>query len=437
MCYNKSMELKLPQTLTDLATIFEQNGSKLFVVGGFVRNALLGFCETDTDICGPMRYDLVQKMLKNTAFSSKLINKNLGTLHIKSKITNEEFEYTTFRTESYSQGGIHTPEKIVFVDDINKDVVRRDFTCNAIYYDIINKQIVDLCGGVRDTKEHILRTVDHPRKTFDDDGLRILRLVRMACELDFDIDDDTYAVAREKVDNLKDISQQRFNKEIVAILFSDYKYQFIKNPHGPTKGIKILSNLGAFGYIFRELSLKIGKDNLNKKLCSPWLHYFISTPILHRISVFCYELLKALDLEINKQNINAVLGENGIVLSKKEVLLQTKILCGFEELKTLKLGEESTFIQKYFSIITRFLEFASIFNLGQNVKTRLCIMKEDGVPMEIKDLKITGDDLIKNFPNLPKTSYSKVLNNLLLQCLALPELNTKQNLIRYLKGKIK
>ncbi len=437
MCYNVVMELKLQQTLIDLAKIFEQNGSKLFVVGGFVRNAILGFCETDTDICGPMRFDLVQKMLKNTPFSTKLVNKNLGTLHIKSKITNEEFEYTTFRTESYTQGGIHTPEKIVFVDDIKKDVKRRDFSCNAIYYDISENKLVDLCSGLLDTKMHILRTVDVPTKTFDDDGLRILRLIRMCCELDFDIEQDTMAAAIEKIDNLKDISQQRFNKEIVAILFSDYKYQAIKNPHCPTKGIKILCEIGAFGYIFREISFHMGKDALNSKLTKPWLHNFAAAPVLHRISVFCYEILKALDLEITKKNINAILGENGLVLSKKEVSLQAKLLCGLEELKALELGQESLFIQKYFDVITRLLDFARIFGLGQNVRTRLNIMKADGVPMEIKDLKINGQDLIKNFPNIAKTNYSKVLNELLSDCLILPELNTKQNLIRHLKGKQK
>lgn len=431
------MKLEIPQTLKDLSQIFKDSNSKLYIIGGFVRNALLGFCETDLDICGPMRFDLVQKMLRGTEFSSKLINKKLGTLHIKSKITNEEFEYTTFRKESYNVGGNHTPEKISFVKDIKKDVKRRDFSCNAIYYDIEKEELLDFCGGVKDTLEHVLKTVDVPTKTFDDDGLRILRLVRMSSELDFDIDRDTFDGAKQKISNLSDISQQRFNKEIFAILFSDYKYESIKNSYCPTKGIKTLCQLGAFGYIFRQISFEMGIEDVNKKLQKPWLNFFGQAPVVHRLSVFCYEFLNALGKGINKKNIENVLGENGLVLSKKEVLLQIKLLCGIEQLKNLKSEEIPRFVQKNYDIIKRMLELGRIFNVGDKARDVLRILEEDGVPMRVSDLKITGFDLINNFPNVPKTRYNKIFEDLLFQCLILPEMNTKQNLIHYLKGKLK
>ena len=436
MCYNKSMKnIELPKSLIELSDIFKQNGKKLYIVGGYIRNALLGFCETDIDICGDVLCDEIKKMLKNSIFSVKLINEKLGTIHIKSKVSEEEFEYSPFRQEKYEVGGFHSPTSIKFIKDIKKDCLRRDFTCNAIYYDIQEQKILDFCSGVQDVLEHRIKTVNVPQKTFDDDGLRILRMVRLSCELDFNIDENTFLVAKEKISWLKDIKEERFNKEIISILFSDFKYDAIKNPYGPKKGFDLLNKLGAWGYIFREISFNLGVDEVNKRLQNPWFNVNEVIPSVHRLSVFVFSILKALKLEINEQNIEQVLGQNGLMINKQERTLQKKLLVALEKSFSIKNEEIPSFIQENGEIMSRLLDLLRLFGIGENIRTSFRLFKQDGVPMEIKDLKVNGYDIMKNFPNIEKRDYAKIFNDILKECLLIPEMNTKENLLNYIRRK--
>ncbi len=436
MCYNKSMKnIELPKSLIELSDIFKQNGKKLYIVGGYIRNALLGFCETDIDICGDVLCDEIKKMLKNSIFSVKLINEKLGTIHIKSKVSEEEFEYSPFRQEKYEAGGFHSPTSIKFIKDIKTDCLRRDFTCNAIYYDIQEQKILDFCSGVQDVLEHRIKTVNVPQKTFDDDGLRILRMVRLSCELDFNIDENTFLVAKEKISWLKDIKEERFNKEIISILFSDFKYDAIKNPYGPKKGFDLLNKLGAWGYIFREISFNIGVDEVNKRLQNPWFNVNEVIPSVHRLSVFVFNILKALKLEINEQNIEQVLGQNGLMINKQERTLQKKLLVALDKSFSIKNEEIPSFIQENGEIISRLLDLLRLFGIGENIRTSFKLFKQDGVPMEIKDLKVNGYDIMKNFPNIEKRDYAKIFNDILKECLLIPEMNTKENLLNFIRRK--
>ena len=427
--------IEIPKSLQELSDIFEQNGKKLYIVGGFIRNAILGFCETDIDICGDSTYEEIKEFLKNSIFSVKLINEKLCTIHIKSKVSEEEFEYSAFREEEYESGGNHTPTKIKFIKDIKKDAMRRDVTCNSIYYDLQEKKMVDFFDGQRDVLEHKIKTVNNPQKTFDDDGLRILRMVRLACELDFNIDEETFLVAKEKVSWLKDISQERFNKEIISILFSDFKYDSIKNPNCPRKGINLLCELGAFGYIFREIGFELGVDEMNKRLKENWAIVFKVAPSTHRLSVFVFELLKGLKLEINKSNIEKVLGKNGLMVNKQEIMVQQELLCALNESFGILNQDIPPYVQKYGENITRVLDLLRVFGEGDNIRSVYKIMKEDNVPIKISDLAINGDDIIKNFPSIEKRKYSSIFNGLLKECCFLPEMNTKDNLLKWIRSK--
>jgi len=428
------MKIKIPKTLIELSEIFKDAGSQLYLVGGYVRNSLLGFVETDMDICGPMPYHKVLEMLKNSVFDADIVNEKLGTLLIKSRISNDEFEYTTWRKESYGAGGVHSPEKVEFVKDIKQDALRRDFTCNCIYYDISADKIIDF-GGVRDTLEHLLRTVNLPEQTFADDGLRILRLARMSAELNFSIEPECEKVVCAMISQLGDISQERFNKEVVSILFADYKYESIKNPNAPALGINLLSKWGAWGYILKEITLDMGMNTLNEKLRQPWVHLLANSPVIHRITIFTYEILKALGLKISPSNVGKILGANGLVLSRKEVLLQYELIYGAEILlKGINNDDElRLFLQRNKKNLTRMLDFAKILGAEQSIFSTYKIMMADKVPMTLHDLKINGNDIEKAYPEIPKHKYSHILQNLLEQCCLMPELNSKTELLNMIK----
>ena len=111
-----------------------KNKAEIFLVGGYVRNGLLGFCETDVDLASELTPEELKTYLKFSDFKVKDKSKKMGTVTIS--IDDEEYEHTTFRKEVYEDNGKHTPEKTEFVCDIREDAKRRDFTCNSIYYSL-------------------------------------------------------------------------------------------------------------------------------------------------------------------------------------------------------------------------------------------------------------------------------------------------------------
>lgn len=424
------MEIKASQTLLDLEQVFAQYGSPLYIVGGFVRNSLLGFCETDLDICGPVHFKEVQKLLDGSNFSAEVVNPKLGTLLIKSKTNSDQFEYTTFRKESYTKGGAHSPDRVVFVKDIREDASRRDFTCNAIYHEVGTGRAVDFYHGIEDTLARVLRTVETPEYVFSSDGLRILRMVRMSSELDFSIAPDCFQVAKNMISQLADISQERFNKEIVSIIFADYKYAAIRNPHAPARGLKLLSELGAWCYVFGEISVILGASQMTAKLRKSWLKKFETAPAIHRVSVFTLEFLQAIGLDIMAQHIDMVLGTAGLMLSKKEVLLQTRLLTGLTKMSTLQNEEQKRcFIQANSDVFSRMIDLAAIFGIEGDLGMLYSLMVVDGVPMNLKQLAIGGRELEQRFPSLQKRRYGEILEKLLKACCLTPELNTAEHLL--------
>ena len=141
--------MNIPDSLIKLSSMAK---SPIYVVGGFVRNKLAGLGETDIDIAGPAVADTLGLSKR---YRTEVVNYRLGTVIIK--YNDDKFEYTPFRVEKYAEGGGHSPVSVMFTTDITKDAKRRDFTCNAVYYDIANDKIIDHLGGMADTQHKILR----------------------------------------------------------------------------------------------------------------------------------------------------------------------------------------------------------------------------------------------------------------------------------------
>lgn len=424
------MKINVSKNLNELSNLFQQNGHPLYIVGGYVRNAVLGFCETDIDLCGSATPSEIMNIVPKNMYNIEIVNKKLGTMHLHSKYNDEVYEYTTFRAENYLPGGKHSPTTVEFVRDITQDARRRDFSANAIYYDIFNDKIIDFYNGVDDTRHHILRTVETPEFVFKSDGLRMLRLVRIACELGFKIDKTSLETAKNMIKNLKDISKERFNKEILSVLFADYKYSSIKTTDAHIKGVKYLSYMGAWPYIFEKL-FSVYNLAPNKKLKQNWYAMLQKSTAGYRVCAFCIDFLNALGVPIKKESITLVLGQEGLALNKKQVYEYTRIILGYLDV----LGgfasndQKRMFVQKNISIIDDIIGLVDITASAQDLKVLKNIMIVDKVPLTLKDLAINGDDIKKNFPDLPKNQYSQVLDHLLHLCCIAPELNVRKSLI--------
>lgn len=243
------MKIIIPATLEKLS---ERLPEPLYAVGGYVRNYLIGgITSEDLDLSAPLSAERVITAAEDCGLKVVSEYKRTGTVVLFDG--ERKYEYTQFRTDEYAAGGTHKPIATKFTNDITLDALRRDFTCNAVYYDIKNKTIVDPLGGVYDIENKTISTVKEPEKVFCSDGLRLMRLSRFAGELGFTPTAAVTEKARLYAENIKDIAPERIYDELKKILLSDEKYPF-SDKNGHYNGIKIMEETGVLDMLFPELA---------------------------------------------------------------------------------------------------------------------------------------------------------------------------------------
>ena len=215
---------------------------RLYAVGGCVRDALRKKPCYDIDLAGANTPEQLTALLKDSEFKVCEASPRLGTMIIKGKYA---YEYTTFRTDSYPSGsGIHTPSSVRFTDDIQSDARRRDFKCNAVYYDILDAKIVDPLGGIADIEKGILSTVVDPDITLGQDGLRIMRMARFVSTLGYSVEEKTLDSAKRLVAGLRDITVERIREELDKLLAGENCY----------KALRLMNEIGALKIILPEVA---------------------------------------------------------------------------------------------------------------------------------------------------------------------------------------
>lgn len=241
----------LPQTLIELAKACPK---PLYVVGGSVRDYLANLSPTmhDWDVCSPMSAEQFSEIAAQNGCFVQAVYRNTGTVKFSDGET--DYEYACFRSDKYVRG-THVPVEIFFTDDILLDAKRRDFTANAVYYDIAAEKYVDPLNGIPAIKEKRLTTVDHAKKVFSEDGLRLMRLARQAAQLGFEPDENCFNGAKENAALIQDISPERIFTELLAILTADQKCGILGAPY---HGMQILETSGVLRYILPELTLGKG-----------------------------------------------------------------------------------------------------------------------------------------------------------------------------------
>ena len=239
----------LPQKLIALA---EKCPEPLYVVGGFVRDYLAGLAAKapDIDLSSPMDADTFLDAAKSCGFIAAAVYRNTGTVKLKDA-EGTDYEYTCFRSDRYVRG-THVPIETFFTKDMLLDAKRRDFTVNAVYYDVARGEWRDPLHGMEDIRAKRLSTVDRAEKVFGEDGLRLMRLARQAGQLGFSPSPECLAGAKANASLIKDISPERIWTELTAILRADEKYG---NPRGHYEGLKVLEETGVLDYILPELAL--------------------------------------------------------------------------------------------------------------------------------------------------------------------------------------
>ena len=240
--------MPLPEKLVNLA---KSCNFPLYVVGGYVRDYLARLeCEhSDMDLCAPVSAEEFCKKAEESGGEVKAVYKNTGT--VKLCLDGEDYEFACFRSDEYIRG-THKPVNTFFTDDITLDARRRDFKCNAVYYDVREEVFKDPLGGLADIKNRRLSTVDNPEKVFGEDGLRLMRLARFTAQTGFEPTPDCLDGAKANAELIRDISAERVYAELDGILHADRRYG---NAEGQYFGLKILDETGVLEIIRPELTL--------------------------------------------------------------------------------------------------------------------------------------------------------------------------------------
>ncbi|MGI8910432.1 MAG: HD domain-containing protein [Rubrobacteraceae bacterium] len=235
--------LKIPAPLERLGEAFREAGHELYLVGGYVRDALLGGAGADADAATGSLPKEIKKVLRPRADHLWTVGERFGT--IGARVGGYSVEVTTYRSDLYTEGSRH-PE-VRFGETLEEDLARRDFTINAIAADAMTGEIHDPFDGRKDLESGVIRPVGDPLDRMRDDPLRMLRAVRFettltTLEKPFAITSDLEAAIRENAQWLESISAERIRDEFEKILISD----------NVSRGLRTLVRLGLMPYVVPE-----------------------------------------------------------------------------------------------------------------------------------------------------------------------------------------
>lgn len=207
---------KIPKNAAAILEKLESAGYESYVVGGCVRDALLGREPNDWDICTAARPEETKRVFRG----ERIIETGLQHGTVTVVLGGEPYEITTFRSESDYTDSRH-PDRVEFITDLRSDLARRDFTVNAMAYSPA-RGLADCYGGERDLRDGVLRCVGEPEERFTEDALRILRALRFAARYGFTIEEKTARAMTALRSRLQLVSEERIFSELCGILIAEH-----------------------------------------------------------------------------------------------------------------------------------------------------------------------------------------------------------------------
>ena len=456
-------KIKIPYELQKLNEIFSQNGFEAYLVGGAVRDVLLGKEASDWDVTTNAKPDQVMKIFNKVIPTG--IDHGTVTVHFMKK----EIEVTTFRTESDYSDGRH-PDKVEYTGKIEEDLGRRDFTMNAIAASLFDGKIVDPYGGQADIEKKIIRTVGNPLDRFMEDGLRPIRAIRFASKLNFSIEKYTYLEIFEKEihKKIQSVSVERFRDEFMKIMSSPI----------PSVGLKLLEQTGLMALLLPEVMDCRGciqKDDRgyhqfdvmdhNIYACdgAPIEKPFIRlAAFLHDVGKPAAKIQRTIDGLVINNFYNHEFYSSEITkklmtrmkFSNAEISYVTHLIQNhmfhYESNWTdsavrrfiIKIGKENLndlidlrladMYGKYNQPVR--LHDSQACNLLIELKDRVSALLEQDNALSLKDLKINGNDLI--LLGVKGRQIGIILNDLFQTVIDDPKMNTKEKLLEISKNLI-
>ncbi len=445
----------LPENLIRLA---ENCASPLFVVGGSVRDFILGFPigdKTDYDISSPMREEELLAAAEKCGFLVRAVYRHTGTVKLEDG-EGRGYEFTRFRSDKYIRGE-HTPSETFFTEDITLDARRRDFCANAVYYDIKEGRFADPLGGMKDIGRGVLRTVREAEKVFSEDGLRLMRLARISAETGLAPDEECLAGAKQNSSLIGDIAPERVFAELRLLLLSDLKHG---DREAPLRGLTILKETGVLAKVIPELALGDGMEQKRAYHDHDVLtHSFLCVrhappeirfaALLHDVGKpFC--MLRDGNFHAHDREGARIAEEILLRLKAPKKLIEETVFLTLNHMRDFDCNMREGKVRR--EILRLHEHLPALFALKQAdftackgdtspapsvVKWQNIIAKmhKEGVPFTLRELAVNGRDL--KAAGVPEKLTGKLLDELLLFCAEDGGRNEKSLLCRHVRVLLK
>lgn len=450
------MKVLLPDFVNEIIENFEKNNFEIYIVGGAVRDILMGKIVDDWDFTTNATPEDILKIFPGAFYDNKF-----GTVGISHESSSNPYEITTFRTEAdYSDH--RRPEKVTWGKSLKEDLSRRDFTINAMSFRQMTLQgkpseceLVDPYDGQKDLEAKIIKAVGNPNERFNEDALRMMRAIRIASEIGFTIEEKTFAAIKLNATLINQISKERIKEELFKILGSFYPYD----------GMVIFRSTGLLAEIIPELEKTFGVEQK-----SPGRHHIhdVGTHLLLSLK-YCkgtdpVTRFATLIHDIGKPQTFKKL-ESGTITFYNHEVVGTRIAKNIaerlrfskketEKLLTLVRRHQFTVNENQTdSAIRRFVRKVGLENVEDMLSLRVAdrlgggaretswrleefkkrLIEVQKEPFSIKDLKINGNDVMKVLRLQPGPKVGEILANLFKEVVEKKIENDRDILIKRLR----
>ncbi len=445
------MQIKIPDYVFEIINSLEKAGHEAYIVGGCVRDLLLMEKPNDWDITTNAKPDEILEIFQNSKYENKF-----GTVLVSIDGQNKPVEITTYRSESKYSDKRH-PDIVEFVDSLEKDLSRRDFTINAMAIKLKNRnkelkdsdyEIIDLFGGQKDLKRKIIRAVREPLDRFKEDALRMLRAIRFATELSFKIEPRTERAIKKMAGAIKFIANERIRDEFIKILKTEQSY----------KGILLLNKTKLLQYIIPELTNGIGVRQNRHHIYTVFKHnlltlkYCPSKDWRVRLSALLHDVAKPQTKR--GQGYNATFYNHDIIGAKIATKIMTRLKFSNKDIEKVSILIRNHMF--YYNVgevteaaVRRLIRKVGKENMKDLIDLRIADRLGSGVPkakpyklrhleylikkvsqdpLSVKKLNINGKEIMEIIKIKPGPKIGAILDVLLSEVIENPKLNNSEYL---------
>lgn len=440
--------MKIPGTVKKIAKLFKDNGHELYLVGGAIRDQLIGIDDALSD------YDFATDATPEevSAICKKVIPVGIAHGTVLVLFEDQEFEITTFRSD-----GVYTdnrrPDSVAFVKTIDEDLMRRDFTINAFAYDINKNKLIDLFDGKRDLKKKIIRAIGNPAERFEEDALRMLRGCRLASKLEFEIEEETLQAITSHAALIKNISAERVRDELIKIM----------GTRKPSIAIELMRETGLLELLLPEFLAGYGVEQNRFHKYDVYYHNLYSCDAapqdnyIVRIAALFHDIAKPQTSREKEETDGNSFYNHEIIGSKIAYKILKRLK--FSKIEVEKITHLIRHHMFYYTkewtdgAVRRFLRNVGVENLDDlfalrdadregngtkqgipktflDFKDKIVEIIEEDNALKVTDLAINGNDLMVSSQLKPGPIIGEILNYLLEMVLDDPALNERDMLLK-------